>query len=91
MTWTSLHKTKKLWSARFTRVVLRDLVILDLLNKLILWQRRLQRLNLVALATEDIPSGLVHILQEQNLDVLGLEWLELLWGTSMASQITTPA
>lgn len=51
---------------------------LDLLNELVLWQRGLQRLDLVALALQNVNTGLVDILQQQDLDVLCIEWLQLL-------------
>lgn len=50
----------------------------NLLNELVFWQRRLEELDLVALGLEDVPPRLVHILQEQDLDVFGVEGLELL-------------
>ena len=43
---------------------------LDFLNELVLWQRGLQGLDLVALALQNINTGLVDILQQQDLDVL---------------------
>ena len=51
---------------------------LDFLNELVLWQRGLQGLDLVALALQNINTGLVDILQQQDLDVLRVEWLQLL-------------
>ena len=51
---------------------------LDFLNKLVLWQRGLQRLDLVALPLQNVNTGLVDILQQQDLDILGIEWFELL-------------
>lgn len=47
----------------------------DLFNKLVLWKGGLQGFHLVALAGEDVSSGLVDIFQQQNLDVLGIKGL----------------
>lgn len=48
----------------------------DLLDQLIFRQRRLEGFHLVALGRENVPSGLVDILQQQDLDVLRVEGLE---------------
>lgn len=49
----------------------------DLFDELILGQRGLEELDLVALLGEDIAAGLVHILEQQDLDVLGGKGLEM--------------
>ena len=56
----------------------RERLLLDLLNELFLGQRGLEELNLVTLGLEDILTGLVYILEEQDLNVLSVEGLELL-------------
>lgn len=52
--------------------------VLDLLNKLILGERALEGLDLVLLSLEDGLASLVDVLEEQDLDVLGVERLKLL-------------
>lgn len=47
----------------------------DLLNKLVLRQRRLEGLYLVTLFGENISTSLVHVFQKQDLDVFRGEWL----------------
>lgn len=49
----------------------------NLLNELIFGERRLEEFHLVTLRRQDITAGLVHILQQQNLDVLGREGFEV--------------
>ena len=50
----------------------------DLLNQLILGQRRLESLDLIALLSQNVLTSDVDVLEEQNLDILGVEGLELL-------------
>lgn len=45
----------------------------DLLDQLVLWQRRLQGFHLVALLGQDVLTALIDILQQQNLDICGVE------------------
>lgn len=52
----------------------------DLFNQLVFGQTRLVKVNLVTLVPQDILARLVHVLQEQNLDVFGRKGLELLGG-----------
>jgi hypothetical protein len=52
--------------------------ILDLLNELVLGQRSLESLNLVALLSQDVLASDVDVLEQQDLDILGVEGLELL-------------
>ena len=52
----------------------------DFLNELVLWQRRLEELDLVALRCENVLRRLVDVLQEENLDVFGSERLQVLRG-----------
>jgi hypothetical protein len=58
----------------------------NLLDELVFWQRSLEELDLVALGLEDIPSRLVHVLEKQDLDVLGVEGLELLGRSGPVSE-----
>ena len=62
----------------------------NLLNELVLGQGGLVRLNLIALANQDVAASLVHIFKQKDLDVLGVEGLELLGGAS-SRQLATPA
>ena len=50
----------------------------NLLNQLILGQRRLESLDLIALLSQDVLASDVDVLEQQNLDILGVEGLELL-------------
>lgn len=50
----------------------------DLLNKLVLRQRSLEELDLVALFRQDVSARLVYILQQKDLDVGCLKRLQLL-------------
>lgn len=52
--------------------------LLDLLNQLILWERSLEELDLITLCVQCVPSSLVDVLEEKNLDILSCEWLEVL-------------
>ena len=52
--------------------------ILDLLDELVLGQRGLEGLDLVALASQNFAAALVDVLQQQDLDILGVKGLELL-------------
>jgi hypothetical protein len=54
-----------------------DMHIADLLNQLVLWQAGLDRLDLVALVFEDLHASIVYVLEQQDLDVLGVERLQL--------------
>jgi hypothetical protein len=55
-----------------------DVHVLDLLDQLVLGERALESLDLVLLSLEDGLAGLVDVLEEQDLNVLGVEGLELL-------------
>lgn len=57
-------------------IAVKDSCLPDFLNELILGKRSLQSFDLIALARENIPSGLVDILQQQDLDILGVEGLQ---------------
>lgn len=61
----------------------------DLFNQLVLWQRRLKTFNLVALSGQDILTTLIDIFQQQDLDVLGVERLQLLWRSQGTGQLLT--
>lgn len=50
----------------------------DLLNKLIFREGGFEKLDLVALLGEDIAAGLVDILKQQHLDILGGKGLQML-------------
>jgi hypothetical protein len=50
----------------------------DLLNELVLGERGLESLNLVALSLQDLLSSNIDILEKQNLNVLGVEGLQVL-------------
>jgi len=50
----------------------------NLLDELVLGQRSLEELNLVPLASENVSARLVHVFQQQDLDVPGVERFELL-------------
>lgn len=52
--------------------------IANLLNQLVLCQTGLDGLDLVSLALENLDTGFVDIFKEQDLDVLGIERLQLL-------------
>lgn len=54
----------------------------DLLNQLVLGERGLESLNLVALAPQDLLAADVDILQKQDLNVLSVEGLERLGGAA---------
>lgn len=56
------------------------MILPDLLDQLILRQRGLESLHLVALLLQNITSSLVYILEEKDLDILGVEGLQLLGG-----------
>lgn len=62
----------------------------DLLNELVLRQRRLEEFNLVALVSQNVLASLIDVLEQQNLDVLGIEGLQSL-GSAASSKSTTPA
>lgn len=51
---------------------------LDLLDQLLLWQRGLECFHLVSLVLEHLLAQFVHILEEQDLDVLSVERFESL-------------
>ena len=51
---------------------------LDLLDQLLLWQRGLDRFHLVSLILEHLLAQLVHVFEEQDLDVLCVERLQSL-------------
>lgn len=72
ITWTSLAFVK----VRGRSIAFNDSYSPDFLNELILGKRSLQSFDLIALARENIPSGLVDILQQQDLDILGVEGLQ---------------
>lgn len=83
MTWTSLlfnGMSRSGFTLEFTIVYRKRHCLPNFINELILGQRRLQSFNLVALFSKDVFAGLVDVLEEQNLDVLGVERLQELGG-----------
>ena len=58
----------------------------DLLNELVLGKRGFQSLDLVSLVGEYVSARLVDILEQQNLDVLGVEGLESLCGAPLGQR-----
>ena len=54
-----------------------DMDVFDLLNELVFGKGGLEGFDLVALCCEDIFAGLVHILEEEDLNVLFPEGFEL--------------
>jgi hypothetical protein len=59
----------------------------NFLNQLILRQRSLQSLDLITLRGQYITAALIDVLQEQDLDILGVEGLQLLWCRSGSSKL----
>ena len=62
----------------------------NLLNELVLGQRGLDSLDLVALGPQDLLSGDIDVLEKQDLDILGVERLENLGGAT-AGEVGSPA
>jgi hypothetical protein len=54
-----------------------DVHIANLLNQLVFRQAGLQSFNLVSLSLENVDASLVHVLQQQNFEVFGIERLQL--------------
>jgi len=68
-----------------------DLDFTNLLNELVLGQRGLESLDLVALSSQDLLSSDIDVLEKQDLDILGVERLENLGGAATAGEVGGPA
>nr|POE56575.1 hypothetical protein CFP56_33547 [Quercus suber] len=65
-----------------------DVHVPDLLDQLVLRERTLEGFDLVALLGEDVAAGLVDVLEQQDLDVLGVERLQLFGRGRLGATVT---
>lgn len=69
-------------------VVVTDKNAPNLLNELVLGERGLESLNLVALLLQNVLARDIDVLEKENLNVLGVEGLQLFGRTAMRKSPT---